>query len=107
MVEVLGGLEELEVSEDGLKVGAAGQHNVLRALLLSQFLQLEGLLSFSPLTCSDWPPAAANAWQGMNSAREEPPGGNAVILTFHFIQNEGGKWRHGAVSQDFSSTTAK
>lgn len=105
---VLGGLEELEALQDGLKTGAVGLQDVLRALFLSQFP------SAAALTWKDC--CHFLCWQLMTSLQQHgnnslsPRGissGKFCHLTSNFIQNEGGKWRHGAVSQGFSSATAK
>lgn len=94
MLEVLEVLEALEAWSEGGR--CRGQHDALTALHCSRLgfpsaaaLAWEGLPLFSPLACGDLPSAPANAWQRMNSAsqREESAMGNAVILTFDFIQN--------------------
>lgn len=97
VLEVLEALEALEMLEVWSEGGCCrGQHNALTTLHCSCLgfpsaaaPAWEGLLSFSPLVCGDLPLALANVWRGLCSARqrEEFAVGNAVVLTFGFIQN--------------------
>lgn len=81
----------LTCAADGGGAGRAGELEVLETLEVwtegrrcwsapcardCSCITLEGLLS---LACGDQPSVAANAWQGINSAREESP---VEILSF-------------------------